>query len=257
MSNRVVYAMANQKGGVGKTMSVFQLAAAMTHLGKRVLAIDLDPQASLTGSFQVERGIGEPTVYQVLHQRLPLAEAIIEVRHNLLLLPANLELAQIEMQLVAQPGREGRLKKAMDVAPAFDVALIDTSPSMGILAWNALSAATGVLVPVQMSKYAVEGLDLLQGLLDQVAEYTNPGLTVAGYFATMFDGRRVIDTGYLENLRARFGGKVFQTPIRQTTDLNKALVYGQDILAFAPESIGALDYTNLAKEILAKEESHG
>lgn len=252
----------NQKGGVGKTTTAANLGAALARMGKRVVVIDLDPQANLTVHLGVETREGAPSIYHVLLEEKTLAEVLRpSSQANLWVAPSNLDLAGAEVELVSEIGREQRLREGIDAwirsftsvgqpEPA-DFIIIDCPPSLGLLSVNGLCAATDVFIAVQTEFFALRGLTKLLELVDLVKRRLNPTLDVSGIIAGLYDARRNLNREVLEELRSFFGNRVFQTVIRENVRLAEAPSHGKSIFDYAPESHGATDYRELAKEVLA------
>jgi len=248
-----IYALANQKGGVGKTTTAVNLAAYMAHWGLRVLVVDIDPQANATVSLGIERRGLPATTYDVLVRETPLEQVITLTRWiRLDLAPSSAQLAGATVELVGMLARERRLQWALErVDRRYDYVLIDCPPSLGILTVNGLTAARdGVIIPVQCEYLALEGLSQLLRTIDLVRRALNPGLRIRGMVMTMFDPRTKLSRQVVEEVRRHFGSRVFRTVIPRTVRLSEAPSYGEPILSYAPRSIGALAYQALAKELL-------
>ena len=251
-------AIINQKGGVGKTTTAANLSAALAKLGKRVLVVDLDPQANLTVHLGVQADGGAPSIYRVLLEESPLAAVIQKTSTpNLWVAPSSLDLAGAEVELVSEIGRETRLREAVDAwaaaaAEPADFVVIDCPPSLGLLSVNGLVCATDVYIAVQTEFFALRGLTKLLELVDLVKRRLNPTLEMSGIIAGLFDARRNLNREVLEELRSFFGSKVFKTVIRENVRLAEAPSHGQSIFDYAPESHGASDYLSLAKEVLGE-----
>ncbi|MEJ2720985.1 MAG: ParA family protein [bacterium] len=257
-------ALLSQKGGVGKTTSTVNIGAGFAILGERVLLIDLDPQAHLTRALGIADHEIDGTVYDVLQGVAPVGEALLWRRLGARVLfadrgteigvqviPSNLRLAGAESALTSVPGREFILRDALDaIQPEFDRVLIDCPPSLGILAINALVAASRVLIPVQTEFFALESLGKLCDVIDVAKNRFNPDLELGGIIATRFDGRKILNRGVVAEVRQRFGPLLFDTVIRENIALAEAPSCGQDIFTYRPRSHGAEDYLNLCEEIL-------
>ncbi len=249
-----VLAVVNQKGGVGKTTTSVNLAAALAQAGKRVLLVDLDPQGNATmGSGVDKRGVAR-TVYHVLLGLSELASARVRVeRGGFDLLPANRELAGAEVELVALQGRETRLKAALErVADEYDFILIDCPPSLSLLTVNALTAAQRVLIPMQCEYYALEGLSDLVGTIKRVRANLNPELDIAGLLRTMYDPRNTLSQQVSQQLETHFGNKVYRTLVPRNVRLAEAPSYGVPAVLWDAASKGAQAYLALAEEILGE-----
>lgn len=248
-----IYAVAMQKGGVGKTTSVVNLAAFLAQGGHRVLIVDMDPQANATSNFGYNKHEIEKSVYNLLLDETAPAQIIIHhPETQVALLPANPALAGAEVELVNLMAREYRLRDALASADSdFDYILIDCPPSLGLLTVNALAAARdGVLIPVQCEYLALEGLTQLMQTIQLVQKHLNPQLQVRGVVMTMYDGRTNLSRQVVEEVREHFPGKVFRTIIPRNVRLSEAPSYGQPISLYAPDSPGAIAYQFLTKEIV-------
>ncbi len=245
-----VVAVANQKGGVGKTTTTVNLGAAAAELGHRVLVVDLDPQGNASTGLGINPRSLESSMYDVLLHDVPIDEAIeaASVR-NLFLAPANLDLAGAEIELVPAFSRELRLKNALAaVADDYDLVLIDCPPSLGLLTVNAFAAATEVMVPVQCEYYALEGLGQLLRNVDLVQRNLNADLRLSAIVLVMYDARTNLSSQVAQEVREHFGSTVCRVVIPRTVRLSEAPSFGQPITVFDPTSRGALAYRDLAKE---------
>ncbi|MBT5581337.1 MAG: ParA family protein [Acidimicrobiaceae bacterium] len=254
-SDTRIFAVANQKGGVGKTTTTVNLGACFAELGQRVLVVDLDPQANASTGLGLNPRQLEYSLYDVLLRDVPMEDVIEPVAvKNLYVAPASLDLAGAEIELVPTFSREGKLKAAIEaVIEDYDVVLIDCPPSLGLLTINGLTAATEVLVPIQTEYYALEGLGQLIRNVDLVTRNLNPTLELSTIVLVMYDARTKLSKQVAEEVREHFGDKVCRQVIPRTVRLSEAPSFGQPITAFDPVSRGAIAYTNLAKEILGVE----
>lgn len=248
-----IYAVANQKGGVGKTTSVLNVGAFLAESGRRVLLVDMDPQSNATSGLGLDKTAVNPSTYDLLLQEADFdAVAIRREEFNLTLLPANPDLSGAEVELVSEMAREYRLRNALEpVLDRFDYVLIDCPPSLSLLTINALAAArSGVLIPVQCEYLALEGLTQLMQTIHMVKRHLNPALAVRGMVMTMYDGRTNLSRQVVEEVRAHFTGQVFRTIIPRNVRLSEAPSYGQPINVYAPSSPGAMAYKVLTQELL-------
>ena len=248
-----VIAVANQKGGVGKTTTTINLGAAIAEHGKRVLIVDLDPQANATTGLGVNSRDLQESVYQVLCEEVAARDVIRPVDvPDLDLLPSSLALAGAEIELVSAFSREHRLSRALaPIVEAYDLILVDCPPALGLLTINALVFARELLVPIQCEYYALEGLGQLTGNVDLVRSNLNPELTISRIVLVMFDGRTKLSEQVAGEVRAHFGDRVCNQVIPRSVRLSEAPSYGQPITLFDPTSRGAVAYRELAKEVLA------
>jgi chromosome partitioning protein len=251
-----VVAVANQKGGVGKSTTAINLGAAVAFQGNRVLLVDLDPQGNATSGLGLDRGSIGSSVYDVLVGDTPLEDVIepTSVR-DLFIVPATIDLAGAEIELVSMFSRELQLRNALKgVEDHYDFVLVDCPPSLGLLTVNALAAADEVLIPIQCEYYALEGLGQLLRNIKLVQANLNPGLQVGGVVLTMYDGRTNLSADVAEQVRRHFGDITYRTIIPRTIRLSEAPSYGEPIEAFDPMSRGAIAYRELGREF---RERHG
>ena len=249
-----VIAMCNQKGGVGKTTSTINLGAALVEYGRRVLLVDLDPQGALSVGLGVPAQQLERTVYNALmERRTTLADVRVATDvPGLDLVPSNIDLSAAEVQLVSEVAREQTLLRALDsVRDEYDYILIDCQPSLGLLTVNALTAAHGVVIPLECEFFSLRGVALLVDTIEKVKERLNPSLEISGILATMYDTRTVHCREVFSRVVEAFGDTVFQTVITRTVRFPETTVAGQPITTWAPTSSGASAYRDLAKEVLA------
>jgi chromosome partitioning protein len=249
-----VLAIANQKGGVGKTTTAVNLGVYLAAAGQRVLLIDMDPQANATSSLGFDKHSMPTSIYDTLVDSKPLAEVIIPSgRPNLDLAPSAVALAGAEVELVPLLAREHRLTRALDrVSARYDVVLLDCPPSLGLLTLNALAAADGVVIPLQSEYLALEGLMQLRQTIELVIGHVNPRLTVFGIVLTMFDMRTNLSAQVQQEVRTHFPGELFETVIPRSVRLSEAPSYGQSIREYDPTSRGALAYEQLAAELVRR-----
>jgi chromosome partitioning protein len=248
-----VISMANQKGGVAKTTSTVNLAAALKERGKRVLVVDLDPQSNLTMSFGIDPEHLEKSMYDVLVHRLPIREVIHEREVDVA--AASIDLAGAELALSSQIGRERSLEKAIsEVRHEYDFILFDTPPSLGLLTINAFTASTGVIVPVQLEYLSLRGLVQLESTLQMIREHLNPRVRIEGILPTMVEGRKVHSREALDLLQMNFRDLVFETRISKSVKLAEAPVQGGSVLSYQPDGVGANAYRALAEEVLSRVE---
>ena len=243
--------VANQKGGVAKTTTSVNLSACLAQYKKKVLLIDLDPQGNASSGLGVNKNELEYSCYDVLVNSVPIEKITVPINKKLDLLPAKVELAGAEMELVAAISREMRLKNALEeVAAQYDYILIDTPPSLGLLTLNALTAADSFLVPIQCEYYALEGLSQLLSTIKLVQKNLNPNLQMEGILLTMYDNRTNLSNQVVADVRENFKEKVFKTMIPRNVRLSEAPSFGQSILDYDRKSKGAETYLALAKEVM-------
>ena len=246
-----IIAIANQKGGVGKTTTAINLSAALAEKGKKVLIIDIDPQGNTTSGLGVNKNTLKNTVYELFIDECSLSDCLQkEVYKNLDLLPSNVNLAAVEVELLDMEGKEAILKnKLKDVADEYDFILIDCPPALSILTINAMTTADSVLVPIQCEYYALEGLSQLIHTVGLVRDRMNSKLKIEGVVFTMYDARTNLSMQVVDNVRSHIGERVFNTIIPRNIRLAEAPSYGQPITVYESKSAGAEAYRLLADEI--------
>jgi chromosome partitioning protein len=250
-----IIAVANQKGGVGKSTTAVSLGASLAELGHRVLVIDLDPQGNASTGLGIRHEQREVTVYDVLADEAPIERAIVPTPiDNLFAIPSTIDLAGAEIELVSQFSRELRLKKAIEPLKhdAYDYVFLDCPPSLGLLTVNALAAAEELIVPIQCEYYALEGLGQLLRNVRLVQQNVNTGLRLTGIVMTMYDPRTKLSEQVVAEVRRYFGDRVYQTVIPRTVRLSEAPGFGQPINVYDPSSKGARSYRDLAREVAAR-----
>ncbi len=250
-----VIAIANQKGGVGKTTTTVNLGASLAALGERVLLIDLDPQGNATMGCGCDKNAVELNIYDWIMDNKPLAEVVFQVKPNFQLMPSNTDLTAAEIELMQQTSREKRLQERLAVvAEDFDFVLIDCPPSLNILTLNALVAAQGVLIPMQCEYYALEGLTALRETIAGVRQTANPNLVLEGILRTMYDPRNGLTRDVSRQLIKHFGDDVFRTVIPRNIRLAEAPSHGEPVLYYDRTSRGSVAYQALAGELRRKHE---
>jgi chromosome partitioning protein len=249
-----IIACANQKGGVGKTTTVVNLATYLALAGRRVLVVDLDPQGNATSGLGVDRSTAANSIYPALTGDVPAADLARPTQiDSLWLIPSARDLAGAEVELVGLPQRERRLERALGgLRNDFDYLLLDCPPAVGLLTVNALCAADGVLVPIQCEYYALEGLSQLLSTIELVRDHLNPRLRLTGVLLTMYDGRTTLSADVAAEVRSHLGRRVFDTVVPRSVRLAEAPSYGRPIHRYSPESRGAQAYQAVAAEVLER-----
>jgi chromosome partitioning protein len=247
-----VLAVVNQKGGVGKSTTAVNLSAALGELGEKVLLVDLDPQGNATSGFGLNRNQRELCIYNALLGDTPLEQIIEPVEiENVFMVPATIQLAGAEIELVSAFSRETKLRQILEpVRGEFDFVLIDCPPSLGLLTINALTAAQGLIIPIQCEYYALEGLSKLLDSVRLVRTHLNTSLDVFGAVMTMYDSRTRLSQQVVDEVRAFFEDKVFETLIPRSVRLSEAPSFGQPVTTYDPNGRGAVSYRALAKEVI-------
>lgn len=247
-----IIAIANQKGGVGKTTTSVNLSACLAYLGKKVLLVDIDPQGNASSGVGVNKGEVQQCIYDVLIDDVSVKDTIQETKvENLHIVPATISLAGAEIELVSTISREVRLKRALqEVQGLYDYIVIDCPPSLGLLTINSLTASDAIIIPVQCEFYALEGLSQLLSTIRLVQKHLNKNLAIDGVLLTMFDARTNLGIQVIEEVKKYFQDKVYKTIIPRNVRLSEAPSHGEPIIIYDPKSKGAEVYLELAKEVI-------
>ncbi len=249
-----IIAVANQKGGVGKTTTTINLGASLAKEDKKVLIIDADPQANATSGYGIDPRTMESSIYECLVDEYPMnGSQVTTCVEGLDLVGSRIDLAGAELELINKPGRERVLARALEsVMPLYDFILIDCSPSLGLITVNALTAAHSVIIPVQAEYFALEGISKLLNTIRIIKSKLNPGLEIEGFLLTMYDARLRLANQIYEELKSHFGDMVFNSVIPRNIRLSEAPSHGLPAIIYDPESRGATAHVQLARELIAK-----
>lgn len=251
-----IIAVANQKGGVGKTTTTVNLAASLAKMGKKVLLVDIDPQGNSTSGLGVDKRRCEKTVYDCLVNETPMSEAAIATQYeNLSLCPSNLDLSGAEIELISVMGRENRLKESLEsVKDEYDFILIDSPPSLGLITINTLTAANSIIIPIQCEFYALEGVSQLVETVKRIKKALNPALYIEGIVMTMYDARTNLAVQVVDEVKRFFPGKVYKTIIPRNVRISEAPGFGKPVIYYDESSKGAEAYMELAGEVAENNE---
>ena len=254
-----IIAIANQKGGVGKTTTTVNLAAALGVLEQKVLLVDADPQANATSGLGIEVESVEKGTYQVLEHTVKAKESIVKTNSpNVDIIPAHIDLVAIEIELVDKEKRESMLKHALaEVKDDYDFIIIDCAPSLGLITVNALTTADSVIIPIQCEYYALEGLGKLLNTIKSIQKIHNPDLEIEGLLLTMYDSRLRLSNQVVAEVKKHFHNMVFKTIIQRNIRLGEAPSFGESIISYDATSRGAVNYINLAHEIIKNNSNNG
>jgi chromosome partitioning protein len=253
-----VTAIANQKGGVGKTSTCVNLCSGLGLMGKKVLLVDMDPQSNSTSGLGIERQEVDASIYDLLVDDVELKQCVIETRwRGISILPATIDLAGAEIEMVSVISRESRLKKGLADAGEYDHVIIDCPPSLGLLTLNSLVAADSIIVPIQCEYYALEGLSQLMKTIDLVRSHLNASLYLDGLLLTMYDARTRLSRDVADEVRSRFIEKVYKTTIPRNVRVSEAPSHGMPIQYYDQTSQGTTAYNKFAKEVVKRWQSKG
>ena len=249
-----IISFANQKGGVGKTTSAVNVAAALGKLGKKVLLVDMDPQGNATSGVGISKKAIKTSIYEVLIGEAEAKDAILATKFkNLSVMPATIALSGAEVDFIELEKRERRAKEALEAVKGdYDYILIDCPPTLGMLTINALVASEGLVIPMQCEFFALEGLSQLMLTFKKIRQNLNPKLEISGILLTMYNGRLVLTTQVVAELKKYYADKLFKTPISRSVKLSEAPSYGEPICYHEPYSKGALEYQDIAKELMLR-----
>ena len=252
-----IIALANQKGGVGKTTTAINLAASLANIGKKVLLVDADPQANASSGLGIDIKTLEFTIYECLIDSVPVHQAILPTEvDNLYIMPSHIDLVGAEIEMLNIPDRERIMRNMLrQIQEEYDFILIDCSPSLGLITVNALTAANSVIIPVQCEYFALEGISKLLNTIKIIKSKLNPALAIEGFLLTMYDNRLRLANQVYDEVRKHFQSMVFNTVIARNVRLSEAPSHGKPVLLYDPESKGAANYIDLAKELIQRTEN--